>query len=263
MHALALEAPPPACPTGHADPLAVVRRYLEAATELLAREGLTVTVRRDMAAWAGIVRAGPKNAGVNPTFDPDCTGPHDDAFWVEIRDAETVVAVAASRLILCEGYYDHVRAGLLWSRPPGRAVDILIDEPGFSGPMAHSGGLWVHPAARGSGLSWIVPRFNQAVSQLVWPIRDVASVIFRGVHDSGLPATYGAHCCRPLIDGHFWPTGRNELIYSAEYPGSHLVMRAQWDLDLLHDHGDKKMRDLAAMIREWNRQPAVRRAAAV
>lgn len=240
-------------------PLETVRRYVDAALELLAREGLAVDVEHRMEDWAAIVRAGARNAGVNPTFDPDATGPfpRDDAFWLRIRDRDQVVAVAASRLIHCDWYYPYVAAGRLWSRAPGRPVPILIDEPGFPGPMAHSGGLWVPPEARGTGLSWIIPRLNQALSQLLWPIEDVCSVIFAGVHDAGLPAAYGSHRCRLLVDGDFWPTGRRERIYSAEYPGHAMVRRAQGDLDLLHAHPDQQMRDLAAIARQRQGQPAV------
>jgi len=237
--------------------LGVVRAYVDAAVQLLAREGLSVEMDQDMASWADTVRGGERNAGVNPTFDPEATGPFEQAFWIRIASQGQTMAVAASRLISCTWYYPYVAAGLLWSREPGRPVPTLIDELGFAGPMAHSGGLWVRPEARGTGLSWIVPRLNQAISQLIWPIDDVCSVIFAGVHDAGLPASYGSHRCRLLIDGHFWPTGRWERIYSAEYPGHHLIARAQWDLDLVHQHPDKQMRDLAAIARERQRQPSI------
>lgn len=240
-------------------PETTVRRYVHAAMDLLEREGLAVDVEHRMEDWAGTVRAGARNAGANPTFDPDATGPFepDHAFWLRVRRGDHVLAVAASRLIDCGWYYHHVRAGLLWSRAPGRPVPILIDEPGFRGPLAHSGGFWVRPDARGTGLSWIIPRLNQAISQLVWPIEDVCSVIFAGVHDAGLPAAYGSHRCRLLVDGEFWPTGRRERIYSAEYPGHHMVARAQRDLDLMHAHPDQQMRDLAAVARQRNGQAAV------
>lgn len=242
---------------------ATTERYVDAAVALLHRDGLTLAVNRDMRRWAAFLQAAPGNAGVNPTFDPDFTGPHEDAYWIEVRDGDAVVAVATSRLISCPGYYDFVRQGLLWSRPPGRPVAILIAESGWSGAMSHSGGLWVHPDARGSGLSWIVPRLNQAISQLMWPIENVASVIFSAVHDRGLPATYGAHRCRRLIEGYFWPTERTERIFSAEYPGPHLLARAQRDLNLLHEQGDKQMRHLALMARQGNSEATVCRAAAV
>lgn len=263
MSVLALEAVASRPAAGRPMGRAVVDAYLEAAMGVLEREGFRISIDRDMRKWAAFLATAPRNAGVNPSFDPDRTGPHDDAFWIAVWSADAIVAVAASRLVHCERYYDFVRTGLLWSRRPGRPVDILVTDPGFPGPMSHSGGLWVHPSFRGCGLSWVVPRMNQAISQLLWPIDDVASVIFQAVHDKGLPATYGAHRCRRLIDGYFWPTGRNELIFSAEYPGPHLVERADRDLDLMQNHRNKQMRDLAAMARQWNGEATVARAAAV
>ena len=184
MLALAFDTTPLVRPE---TPEVTVRAYVDAALDLLEREGLAVDVEHRMQDWAEIVRSGAKNAGANPTFDPDATGPFepDHAFWLRVRRGGEVVAVAASRLIACHRYYPYVAAGLLWSRAPGRPVPILVEEPGFRGPMAHSGGLWVRPDARGTGLSWIIPRPNQAISQLAWPIEDVCSVIFAGVHDAG------------------------------------------------------------------------------
>lgn len=260
MLAVALDTASPARSEAAAEaPLAVVRRYVETALDLLERDGLRVDVEHRMEDWAAIVRLGARNAGVNPTFDPDATGPfgRDEAFWLRVRDGDRIVAVAASRLIECDRYYPYVAAGLLWTRPPGRPVPILIDDPGFAGPMAHSGGLWIPPEARGTGLSWIIPRLNQALSQLLWPIEDVCSVIFAGVHDAGLPTSYGSHRCRLLVDGDFWPTGGRQRIYSAEYPGHHMVRRAQGDLDLVQQHPEKQVRDLAAIVRQGQGQPAV------
>lgn len=231
--------------------------YVEATLDMLRREGLLARYGTNLLEWAAIVREGPGNAGVNPTFDPAQTGSHDPAFWLEIRSGDEVVSVAASRLIQCDRYYPYVAAGRLWSSSQSRPVNILVDELGPHGPMAHTGGLWVHPKARGTGLSWVTPRLNQALAQLLWGVDDACSVIFASVHDAGLPAIYGAARCLLLIDGHFWPTGNQERIYSAEYPGRHMISRADNDLHLMHQHRDKKMSDLAAIARQWQREATV------
>ncbi|NQW10383.1 MAG: hypothetical protein HQ481_10950 [Alphaproteobacteria bacterium] len=225
----------------------ILDAYAAAAGASLLREGFKLSIRTDMREWASILRHAPATNGVNPSFDPDQTGSALDAFWLCVEARGQVVAVAASKLIEANtGYYEYVRQGLLWCKPPGEEpIDILISESGPAGLLAHSGGLWVHPDYRRIGLSWLVPRLNQAWSQIEWGVDWIASVIFSDIHDKGLPLKYGAKSCRVLIDGWFAPKGQRELIYSAEYPGDHLLRRAANDLSLLHRHPDQKMRDLA------------------
>lgn len=229
--------------------------YATLAGALLLREGFKLTIQTDMREWASLLQNAPAANGANPTFDPDRTGPARDAFWLCVETNDRIVAVAASKLIETDiGYYDYVRQGLLWSRPPGEPLDILVPEPGPTGLLTHSGGLWVHPDFRRIGLSWLLPRLNQAWSQIEWGVDWIASVIFSDIHDKGLPLKYGSHRCRVLVDGWFAPKRRPELIYSAEYPGDHLLRRAAGDLDLLHRHPDHKMRDLAPGRRQRQHQ---------
>lgn len=232
--------------------------YASMAGALLLREGFRLSIRTDMREWASVLRHAPATNGANPTFDPDQTGPALDAFWLCVETDDQIVAVAASKLIEADaGYYNYVRQGLLWSEPPGEPIDILISEAGPRGLLAHSGGLWVHPDFRRIGLSWLVPRLNQAWSQIEWGVDWIASVIFSDIHDKGLPLKYGSQSCRVLIDGWFAPKCQKELIYSAEYPGDHLLRRAASDLNLLHRHPDHKMRDLAPGRRQRHHQLAV------
>ena len=98
----------------------ILDAYADAAGALLLREGFKLSIQADMRGWASILRHAPATNGVNPTFDPDQTGPAIDAFWLCVESHGQVVAVAASKLIEAKtGYYDYVRQGLLWAPSPG------------------------------------------------------------------------------------------------------------------------------------------------
>lgn len=225
--------------------------YLREADKLLAREGFDVLMSRDMTRWVEIMRSAPGSDGVNPTFDPGETGPHEDAFWVAATTNGQIVAVFAIRLFLVQdGWYDLVRNGLLWSRPPGRRTNILIDESGPTGAIGHSGGHWVHPTWRGQGLSWVLPRYGQAWAQTIWSLTCITSVMMSDVKNAGIGLNYGVERTRLLVDDWFWPREQHKVVYAGEYSGPHLLERARRDRNLIVSESDKKMRDFAPIARK-------------
>lgn len=224
--------------------------YLREADKLLAREGYDVLMSRSMDRWVEIMRSAPGSDGVNPTFDPAATGPHEDAFWVGATADGRVIAVFAIRLFLVQdGWYDLVRKGLLWSRPPGRPVPILIDEPGPTGAIGHSGGHWVHPDYRGRGLSWILPRYGQAWAQIIWSLNFITSVMMSDVRNAGIGRNYGVERTRLLVDGWFWPREQHKLVYAGEYSAAHLIERAHRDRHLIMNETGRSMGDFAPIAR--------------
>lgn len=236
--------------TASPDTTETLTGYLREADKLLAREGYDVLISRSMARWAEILRSAPGSDGVNPTFDPDLTGPHDDAFWVGATANGQVVAVFAIRLFMVrDGWYDLVRNGLLWTRPPGRATPILIDEPGPTGAIGHSGGHWVHPDYRGLGLSWILPRYGQAWAQVIWSLDFITSVMMSDVKNAGIGRNYGVERTRLLVDDWFWPRDQHKVVYAGEYSAAHVIERARQDRHLLTTGAGKRMRDFAPIAR--------------
>lgn len=243
---------------------AVLASYIDAADELLEKENYTAFVSTSMSAWVSFVQNAPGNDGANPTFDPKATGPHNDAIWVGVLRGPDIVSVFAVRKFHApSGYYELVRDGRLWSKSPHDPIDILIDDAGPTGIVAHSGGHWVHPDYRGLGLSWLVPRYGQAISQRLWGQCFTGSVLMSGIRSAGLAENYGAQAVRPLIDGYFRPKNRNMQVFSAEYPAGHLVDRARNDRWLIVNNANKKMRDFAPLVRKRKNQPPIIHAAAV
>lgn len=238
--------------------VSILDQYIREAEELLLRSGYTATQNHDMPRWADIVANAPRSSGVNPTFNPAVSGPFRAAHWIELRSGGELAAVAAMRLFECpDGYYELVRQGLLWSRPPGRKTPIIIDRHGIGGAIAHSGGLYVRPEYRGDGLSWIVTRLNQAWAMRDWALNAIYGLMFSGIHDAGLTANYGAQSCPVMLEGEFWVTGTEVRIYSAEYPLPHLVARLVRDLGLLRHNRHKQVRDLAPLVAKRDNKAAV------
>lgn len=253
-----LDAPVSAQVNSPSDP-AILEDYLFAATEMLSRDDLRITTETDMTGWVSIIERAPRSAGVNPTFNPAKTD-HRDAYWLHVRHGERTAAVIAARYIECPAYYDFVRAGTLWSRDPAATVDILIDEPGPGGRLAHTGGLWVDPEYRGIGLSWLMPRFNHCMATLRWNLDSVTAMVFESLKKTGIPEkNYGSEVSRLMIDGDFAPTGRVERITSLEYSIPFLVERARHDSELIGNDGDQQMRDLAPIASQRHDQAAVNR----
>lgn len=238
---------------------AVLEDYLFAAVEMLSRDDLRITTETDMTGWVDVVANAPRSAGVNPTFNPAKTD-HADAYWLHVQHGSRTAAVIAARYIECPAYYDFVRAGGLWSRDPASTIDILIDDSGPGGRLAHTGGLWVDPAYRGIGLSWLMPRFNHCFAALRWKLDSVTAMVFEGLKKTGIPEkNYGSEVSRLMIDGDFAPTGRPERITSLEYSLPFLVQRARHDSELIGDDGDQQMRDLAPIASQRNDQASINR----
>jgi hypothetical protein len=79
-------------------------RTLESAAE---RDGLSIHLDDDMAAFVRHLAAAERNDGVNPALDPAQTD-LDDAFWLRIEHRGQIVGVMGQRFLDCarEGYYD-------------------------------------------------------------------------------------------------------------------------------------------------------------
>jgi GNAT superfamily N-acetyltransferase len=244
----------------------ILQNYNEAVVDLLERDGFRLDVHSDLRVWRGIMETASGTDGMNPTFDPDRSGEPEDAYVLHVRDLDgRTAAMMCGRYIETDDYHDYVRRGLLWSPASApRPVETLLDEPGPSGRLSHCGGLWVDPAHRGIGLSWLIPRLNHAVAAHRWGIDGIVGVVFDRLLSKGVPtANYGVPDVRLCVDGWFWPTGKRERIYQTFTPADFLIKRTWDDLEEIRAGGDKKMRDFAPIARKRNDEAAVNKLAAV
>jgi GNAT superfamily N-acetyltransferase len=244
----------------------ILRAYTDAVSGLLARDGFRLEVEEDLRDWVRVMQAAPGTDGINPTFDPSRSGEPEDAYWLHVRAADgTTAAVMAGRYLETDDYHEHVRRGLLWSPASDpRPVETVLQGPGPSGRLSHCGGLWVDPAYRGIGLSWLVPRLNHAVAAYRWGVDGIVGVVFDRLLAKGVPtANYGVPDVRLCVDGWFWPTGRVERMFQTFTPADFLIKRTWDDLEQVRSGGDKKMRDFAPIARKRNDVAAVHDLAAV
>lgn len=238
----------------------VLRAYVGAVADLLERDGFGLRIEDDLRSWRRVMERASGTDGINPTFDPDKSGDPLDAYWLHVVGADGRTAgVMAGRYIETDDYHDYVRRGLLWS-PPDRPVPVetVLDRPGPAGVLSHCGGLWVDPAHRGIGLSWLIPRLNHAVAAQRWSVDGIVGVVFDRLLAKGVPtANYGVPDVRLCVDGWFWPTGRRERMFQTFTPADFLIKRTWDDLEKIRSGGDKKMRDFAPIARKRNDEPAV------
>jgi len=231
--------------------------YRASATELLQRDKLTLVIDEDMTAFVRTLSGVPGNTGVNPSFNPAETD-HDAAVWIDVRQGSERAAVMAVRYIETPAYYPWVRSGLLWARKPCPEIDIAIDDPTIGGRLAHTGGLWVHPRWRGTGLSWLLPRLIRVLALQLWQIDFSTGLVFEQLQRTGLAKkNYGAQRERFLFDGWFPPTGKRERLYALEYDRDYLLEGVRNDILLIRHNADKKMRDLAPIANQRKHQAPV------
>lgn len=231
--------------------------FFSVALAWIREQGFDMDIDTNMRNWASFVENALANDGANPAFNPDASGPHHDAFWVNLTFGGRTVATMAQRRIDCEeGYYEFLRSGRLWGNRIN-PIDILIRHPGVQGRVGHSGGLYVHPDFRRLGLSWYLPRVVQARAILEWGLSFIGSTHFEVLSKVGIVKNYGFQSKQLIVDGYFWPTGKNERIYAADFPASFIVERAVKDLASIAKNSNKQVRDLAPVVRKRKAETAV------
>jgi hypothetical protein len=194
---------------------------IDAALEWLDRRQLQLAIEPDLAGWAAHMRQAPATKGLNPTFDPafSLIGRR-NSFWVNIMHEGRTIACGANRVFETDDYLELKRSLRLWfDREPvpfRERLDVIVPDgvPLIAGRVGHEGGLWVHPAHRKRGLSFLIPRLVRAISLGRFAVEWQCGVNFEDLTKSGLPVTaYGFPHCVPCIDGFFPPTGRNERMH--------------------------------------------------
>lgn len=194
---------------------------VDAALEWLDSQSFELAIESDLSGWAAHMRRAPATKGVNPTFDPVFSAvDRRNSFWVNITHEGRTIACGAGRLFETDDYLELKRTLRLWfDREPvpfrDRLSLIVPDEvPFIAGRVGHEGGLWVHPAHRKRGLSFLVPRLVRAISLGRFAVEWQCGANFDDLTRSGLPTlAYGFPHCVPCIDAFFPPTGRHERVH--------------------------------------------------
>ena len=243
------------------------RRYLKSSIELIQRSGFKMSLIFEMESWASLMRSVPRATIVNPTFDPSFSDlSPGDAFWISISDTSgSVVACIADRLIQTENFMAEIESGRLWynSPSPEQRVELTTEASDllYPGMVGHAGGLWVHPKARGIGLSWLLPRLCRALSIMNWNVDRHCGMVFGDLYASGMTAqSYGFPESARCINGWFPPTHSEQLVYVVHISREQLLSQLQEDIDIIDGAGDKGMRDIATVVGKGQQQAPIRAA---
>lgn len=202
--------------------LGVIDRFTRFCAEWFADNGFDLSVETDMHAWVALLRTAPRNAGINPSFDPawSFVTPQ-NCFWLRVRHRGREVACSANRLFLTDDYVGLMRSLKLWYdlKPALLPAPITVtaprDAPPVAGRVGHSGGLWVHPDMRKRGFAAILPRLIRALSLRHFEEDWHTTLVTHSMLNSGLPReAYGYTRLEPCVVGFFPPTGTIESIYT-------------------------------------------------
>jgi hypothetical protein len=256
LHAVAPATPP----AGISD----AQKLIVLFARLLARSGVHMTIRRDMAAWAETVEQMDGNDGANPTFDPMHSDDISDrnSFWIQLSD-ETgqTVACIAHRLFETPDFARLIRTNGLWypkvHHLREQTTVLPTDLPRLGGRVGHGGGLVVARNYRSRGLSYVLPRLGRAIALRWYDLDWYTSVEMDKIAERGLPRVYGnAHTVR-CIDGWFQARQMNCQLYLSFMSRSEMSTQQAEDAGKLIDHDCHDLVDLLAIVGQRQRQAPV------
>ncbi|SDF68992.1 hypothetical protein SAMN05660686_02078 [Thalassobaculum litoreum DSM 18839] len=229
----------------------VLSTFESAMRRLAARSNFRVVVSTDMEAFVSFLGSAPGNDGVSPVFNP-ARVEIEDAFWISVIHHDQVIGTNAQRLFDCTraGYYDQIRSGAVFGSEPKAPIDLLHKEPGTRGRCSHSGGIYVHPSYRGTGLSWFLPHLGRAIAIRKWRIDMCYGMVFDSLRRTNIAEkNYGAQRVVQMYSGSFPHKAGDVLLWSVESEAGFLVERIRKSLFEISNSPNKQMGDFAPVVR--------------
>jgi len=233
------------------------RSYYRETMALMVRSGYRISIETDMGEWKYIMQTAPATTAVSSMFDPaKANFQPGDAFWLRVsnENAETV-AIICDRLIETEDFVSFVEDTGMFAAPYERhEIDIRL-----AGKIGHAGGLWVHPKARKTGLSWVLPRIVRALSVMHWGVDRHCGIILTGLAEAGFASRiYGfSRSWLALSGDSFRPTGKAEGLLVIDINADEIARQQAFELERIVDHGAQNLVDIATIGRERHDKPAV------
>jgi GNAT superfamily N-acetyltransferase len=229
----------------------ILSTFESAMRRLAARHNYRVVVSTDMEAFVGFLAGAPGNDGVSPVFNP-AKVKIDDAFWIAVIHHDQVIGTNAQRFFNCAnaGYYDQIRSGVVFGAEPLAPIELLHKEPGTRGSCSHSGGIYVHPSYRGTGLSWFLPHLGRAIAIRKWQIDMCYGMVFDSLRRTNIAEkNYGAQRVIEMYSGPFPHKSGNILLWSVESEAGFLVERIRQSVFEIANGPNKQMSDFAPVVR--------------
>jgi hypothetical protein len=161
-------------------------------------ETMATVNEQNFATWGPLV----------PLFDArHAPIPEDRGFCLFALDRDqSIVACQAARLFDLTGsnLQQEAETGRLFypdQLPPANEVYSLAvpETAAITGRITYSGGLWVHPTARGLELGSILPRISRAYAQGLWDTTHIVSFARSVLVEKGMIPRYGyPHTAQPF-----------------------------------------------------------------
>ncbi|MFG2794946.1 hypothetical protein [Streptomyces sp. NPDC048419] len=218
-----------------------VSRYAKTLSEVLERRHLRIVVNTDIQQWSRHIIGNRSADGVNPSFNPELHEiTSENSFWLSVRDQSAqIVACSAFRVFNVIDFFSlFASMEIFYGRAAPEDRLELIQSPGvpiLSGTVGFSGGLWVHPAYRKTGLSGLVFQAGRALAVQRFSVSWDTAIIFEKLAQKrAIRIEYRYQRTVPCFDGFFPPTGKHEKMFIAFSPRMHILASlledAEWGI---------------------------------
>lgn len=200
-----------------------VNAYIQQIIADLEQGGFSIFLEPDMGDWVRFIAAAPKNAGVNPTFDPrhHRLTPADGCYWLRVmQDDRPAACIAFRRFSAPDGWIALLESNRVWSERLAPLAPPSIVHPStqdYRGEIGHHGGLWVHPDFRGRHLPYYLTHLVRARSLASFAVDHHCGIVFEGLKQSGLPMRqdgYEYERVDPSLEGFLQPVGRTSRMFT-------------------------------------------------
>ncbi len=234
--------------------------FVETATQLLERSGYELRINPFMSQWATAAKNFVGKKVLNPEFDPNLIefSPA-NSFWLELIRGETVASFAM-RDLGAESLHDLISNYSLWGGGPG-PIQVENQDLLPRGNLTLEGACWIHPAHRGLGLPWLLPRIARSLAlQRDWaPAAFVGYIVNRPLSDGKQLALekYGCERLFKITDTFVYPFLPVQPLYLTVSEHDYVIDQLSISTRRLRQYTDQKVgRDFVAFIREGQNEPA-------
>ncbi|MBT5191724.1 MAG: hypothetical protein HOH61_24405 [Rhodospirillaceae bacterium] len=241
--------------------------FAEEARQLLEQSGYELRINPFMSQWATAAAEFPGKKVLNPEFDPKLINLNPaNSFWLELNCGETIASFAM-RDLGAENLCDLISTYALWGGGPG-PLQVENRDRLPTGNLTLEGACWIHPAHRGLGLPWLLPRIARALAlQRTWaPSSFVGNIVNRPLADGKQLALekYGCQRLFKIADNFCYPFLPVQPLYLTVSDRDYVIDQLSNSARCLRQYADQKVgRDFVAFIREGQKQPTKTRRRAV
>jgi hypothetical protein len=233
--------------------------FVETATQLLEQSGYELRINPFMSQWATAAGNFTGKKVLNPEFNPKLIDLNPaNSFWLELIRGETVASFAM-RDLGAESLCDRISDYTLWGGGSG-SIQVENQDLLPIGNLTLEGACWIHPAHRGLGLPWILPRMARALAlERAWaPAAFVGYIVNRPLSEGKQLALekYGCERLFKITDSFHYPFLPVQPLYLTVSERDYVIDQLFISTRRLRVYADQKVgRDFVAFIREGQNKP--------